>query len=86
MTATVVLSIIAGASLLVSILAWRALLATRRRLDEISQSYWQLRYEVGELRVQLQGRNGAPGGEAAPPGQPRLPTGEAFVPLTSLKR
>jgi hypothetical protein len=86
MTATVVLSIIAAASLLVSLVAWRALLATRRRLDDLSQSYWQLRYEVGELRVQMQGRTGAPSGEPEVPGQSRLPTGEAFVPLTSLKR
>jgi len=90
MTATVVLSIIAGVSLLVSVSTWRLLRATRRRLDDLSQSYWQLRYEVGELRVQLQGRGGtknsAQNGAPEPPAQPRLPSGEAFVPLTSLKR
>jgi hypothetical protein len=90
MTATVVLSIIAGLSLLVSITIWRLLRATRRRLDDLSQSYWQLRYEIGELRVQLHGRSGttdsAQNGAAEPPAQPRLPSGEAFVPLTSLKR
>ena len=81
-----VLSIIAGASLIVSIAAWRALRATRRRLDDLSQSYWQLRYEVGELRVQLQGRTGAPANDSAARAQPRPSAGEAFVPLTSLKR
>ena len=85
MTATVVLSIVASACLLVTVAVWRALRATTRRLDELSQSYWQLKYEVGELRVQLQGRDGSGGSAHAPP-QPRTPGGEAFVPLTSLKR
>jgi hypothetical protein len=85
MTATLILSIIASASLLAALAAWRALRQTRRRLDELSQSYWQLRYELGELRVQLQGRTGsaAADGGAAPP---RSPGGDTFVPLTSLKR
>ena len=86
MTATVVLSLIASASLLATLVAWRALLQARRRLDELSQSYWQLRYEVGELRVQLQGRTGAPADRPGPPAPPRTPGGDAFVPLTSLKR
>jgi hypothetical protein len=86
MTATIVLSIIASVSLLVSIGAWRALRVTRRRLDELSQSYWQLRYEVGELRVQLKGRNGGQNGAAESPAEPRPPSGETFVPLASLKR
>jgi hypothetical protein len=86
MTATVVLSIIASASLLATFAAWRALRQTRRRLDELSQSYWQLRYELGELRVQLQGRTPPPSGGPGAPAAPRTPSGEGFVPLTSLKR
>jgi len=85
MTATVFLSIAAGACLLVTAAMWRILRATTRRLDELSQSYWQLKYEIGELRVQLEGRGGSGGAAHAPP-QPRPPGGEAFVPLTSLKR
>jgi len=85
MTATLVLSIAAGACLLVTAAMWRVLRATTRRLDELSQSYWQLKYEVGELRVQLEGRGGSGGAAHAPP-QARPPGGEAFVPLTSLKR
>jgi hypothetical protein len=86
MTATVVLFIIASVSVLATCAAWRALRQTRRRLDELSQSYWQLRYELGELRVQLQGRNGPAAGGPDAPAPPRTPAGEAFVPLTSLKR
>ena len=85
MTATVVLFVIASASLLAALAAWRALRQTRRRLDELSQSYWQLRYELGELRVQLQGRPAPPAADRA--GQPSRATGgDSFVPLTSLKR
>jgi hypothetical protein len=86
MTVSIVLSIVAGACLISTLAAWRALRATTRRLDELSQSYWQLRYEVGELRVQLQGRTGAPADRPGPPPAQRSPAGDAFVPLTSLKR
>jgi hypothetical protein len=85
MTASIVLFIIASTSLLATFAVWRALRQTRRRLDELSQSYWQLRYELGELRVQLQGRS-APADAERRPTPPRTPTGDAFVPLTSLKR
>ena len=48
--------------------------------------YWELKYEQGELRVQLQRLAGAPPDKSPAP-QPSLPAGSgAFVPLTSLKR
>jgi hypothetical protein len=70
--------IIAGAALLVAIVSWIRARRTARRLDQLSQMYWELKYEQGELRVQLQRLQG---GEP-PPGQ----RPEAFVPLASLKR
>jgi hypothetical protein len=85
MTATFVLSIIASTSLLVTLAAWRALRQTRARLDELSQSYWQLRYELGELRGQLQGRSSLAAADGGGP-PARSPGGDAFVPLASLKR
>jgi hypothetical protein len=85
MTATLLLSITAGACLLVTAAIWRVLRATTRRLDELAQSYWQLKYELGELRVQMEGRGRSSGAAHAPP-QPAPPGGEAFIPLTSLKR
>jgi hypothetical protein len=50
--------------------------------------YWELKYQHGELRVQLQ-RLGASPGDAPPAGAAAAPPqrpGEVFVPLTSLKR
>ena len=83
MTAPVVLSVVAGVCMMLALLAWRRARHTTRRLEELTQSYWQLRYEVEELRLQLQRRPA----DGVPPAQPsRQPTGEAFVPLASLKR
>jgi hypothetical protein len=86
MTATVMLSIAAAVCLVAAILAWRRARRLARRLDELSQFYWELRYEVGELRVQIERRTGS---EASAPGQPakaQTAGGEGFVPLASLKR
>lgn len=76
----------AGASLLVAFAAWSQARKTAKRLAQLSEMYWELKYQNGELRVRLQQQTGdAPAPvpqNAAPPERPR----EAFVPLTSLKR
>ena len=83
MTAPVVLSVVAGVCLMLALLAWRRARHTTRRLEELTQSYWQLRYEVEELRLELRRRPS----DGPPSERPtRQPTGEAFVPLASLKR
>jgi hypothetical protein len=83
MTAPAVLLAVAGACILLALLALRRARRTARRLEELTQSYWQLRYEVEELRLQLQGRQV----QSAVIDRPsRPPTGDAFVPLASLKR
>jgi hypothetical protein len=77
-----------GAAILV---ACAALLRARRvakRLDRLSESYWELRYEYGQLRSQV-ARLEAPGTDPAPGQAPQTgdPGGStAFVPLSSLKR
>lgn len=75
---------IAGASLVVALVAWRQARRTAKRLAQLSEMYWELKYQQGELRVRLQRLEGGKPTEAsqAPPGQ----LGESFVPLTSLKR
>ena len=78
--------IVASAALLVATLSWIRARRTARRLEQVSQMYWELKYEQGELRVQLQrlAAGTAPAGPP-PPAAPGSPS-EGFVPLASLKR
>ena len=71
-----------------AILALLALLWARRvsrRFDRLSQSYWELRYELGQLNARV-GRlepsaDPAPEQGAESPQRPKT----AFVPLSSLR-
>ena len=83
-----ILWLITCASLGVALVAWRQARRTAERLAQVSELYWELKYQQGELRVRMQRMTGEP---ASPPpqavqgpeaGQP----GESFVPLSSLKR
>lgn len=77
---------VTGAALVAALVAWRQARRTALRLEQLSQQYWDLKYQYGELRVQLQQRqSGEAAADAAAPPPARTPT-EAFVPLTSLKR
>jgi hypothetical protein len=77
--------LVSGASLLVAIMALNQARRTARRLEQLSQNYWELKYQNGELRVQLQQLTGG-----APPPQTTTPAAaqgrDSFVPLSSLKR
>ena len=73
------------------LLAVAALGATRRlarRLEQLTRSYWELRYEHGRLRSQVaridpeQASEAASDPRAAKAGDPPL----AYVPMSSLKR
>ncbi len=50
---------------------------TARRLERLSHSYWELRYEYGQLNAAV---------ERLRPSEVEAPPGTAFVPLSSLKR
>jgi len=78
---------IAGASLVVALVAWSQARRTAKRLAQLSEMYWELKYQQGELRVRVQRVTGEvpnppPQAQAPEPGPP----GETFVPLNSLKR
>ena len=74
-----------GASLIVALVAWRQARLTAKRLTQLSEMHWELRYQHGELRMRLQRLTGE-----GPPPTPEIPAaapaGESFVPLSSLKR
>ena len=83
--------LIAGAGILVALAALFRARRVSRRLDRLAESYWELRYEYGQLRARI-GRLDAPGSQDEPlPDQPRATAPReagqiAFVPLSSLKR
>jgi len=71
---------------LMTLVAFVRLRRAARRLDRLAESYWQVRYEQGQISAQLTrlekgiDTTGAPAAEAAEP--PRT----AFVPLSSLRK
>ena len=79
---------IAIASLLLALVAWTKARRTARRLEQVSQMYWELKYQHGELRVQLQRLNssGAPPPSPTPAPAEQPGPGDSFVSLASLKR
>jgi hypothetical protein len=83
--------LVASASLVASAVAWRQARRNAKRLEEISQMYWELRYQHGELRSRLQRLTDGTGDAAIPSiggppaAHPERPA-EVFVPLTSLRR
>ena len=76
--------LVSGASLVLALVAVAQARRTARRLEQLTQNYWELKYQNGELRVQLQQLTG----ESTPP-QPETEATrgrDSFVPLASLKR
>jgi hypothetical protein len=80
-------------AVVVALVAWRKARSTARRLEQLSQMYWELKYQHGELRVQLQRLSSPAGQHPAAPGGPPPPADvpaarptDGFIPLSSLKR
>jgi hypothetical protein len=75
-------------ALLAAAIAWSRARQTARRLEQLTQMYWELKFQHGELRVQVERLTG--GGSRVPPAPDVAAApgaaGESFVPLTSLKR
>ena len=96
-----ILWFITGASLVVALVALRQARRTAKRLAQILEMYWELKYQQGELRVRMQRLTGEMPPAPAQAPLPALPAqapqaaqapaaagqpGESFVPLSSLKR
>ena len=75
---------ITGAALTTALVAWWQARGTAKRLEQLSQQYWELRYQHGELRVQVQRLTG-PAAPAPPTPLPERPDPNV-IPLSSLKR
>jgi hypothetical protein len=76
--------IITGAALALAFVAWSQARRTAKRLEQLTQMYWELKYQHGELRVRLQQGSPAAAADEVPPDA--VPAGSTFIPLTSLKR
>jgi hypothetical protein len=80
---------LAGAALVVALAAFWAARRTSRRLDLLTQSYWELRYEFTRLRGTADPASpaGADDGpvRVAPPSAPSSAPQTSFVSLSSLK-
>jgi len=79
----ILLWLFTGAALLLALAAWQKARRTARRLEQLSQMYWELKYQHGELRVHLQ--RPAAADEADDPAAGRRAP-DAVIPLASLRR
>ena len=85
-----VLWTVAVVGVLVACAAWARAGKTARKLEALNQSYWELRYEIGQLKVRINRLESAAGlsepepeaSVAAPQAMPKT----SFVPLSSLKK
>jgi hypothetical protein len=82
-------SIVLSASLLVAISGWLRARALAKRLERLTETYWELKYESGQLKARLSrlevttGMRDEPDAAAA---APRAASPTTFVPLSSLKK
>ena len=80
MTIELVIAVAALAIAVASLIRARRL---SKRLERLSESYWELRYDHGQLRARVNRLDP----EQPPASEPERPAGTtAFVPLSSLKR
>ena len=78
--------ILAGTGIMAAVVAFLWARRISRRIERLSQSYWELRYEHGQLNARvsrLEPPNDAEVGEASQ--TPSRPTTN-FVPLSSLRK
>jgi hypothetical protein len=74
--------IVLGATLVIALMAWMKTRGLAKRLDQLTQKYWDLRYQHGELRAAVRRLDpDTPRDEETAPAEPA-----AFIPLSSLKR
>ncbi len=79
--------VLSGLALVVALLALATARRAARKLEALTQSYWELRYDYTRLRSQVQRLDPeVPGGSDAPPPPQAAPSAVTFVPLASMKK
>ena len=76
--------LLTGAALLVALAALVKARRLAKRLERLTESYWELRYEHGQLRARVTRLEPAP--PASGSEVPQTSGTTAFVPLSSLRR
>jgi hypothetical protein len=77
--------LITAAALLTAAVALARARSASRRCERLTESYWELRYEHGQLRARLARLEGQPEAEVPDPRDARA-TPAQFIPLSTLKR
>jgi hypothetical protein len=80
---------VTSAALLLAVVAVLRARRTAKRLERLTESYWELRYENGQLRARVARLEPADAAAGGAPNQPPAGKPDAathFVPLSSLKR
>ena len=85
---TIGLAMLAAVALVVALLAFAAARRAARRVEQLQESYWELRYEHGRLRAQVKRLDPeAPDrDEPATTDLAATDPSTTFIPLSSLKR
>ena len=76
--------LLTGAAVVTAVAALLKARQLARRLERLTESYWELRYDHAQLRARLNRID--PDASAAAPDPPRQSGTTAFVPLSALKR
>ena len=77
--------LLAVAAVLVAVASLAKVRRLSKRVERLTESYWELRYEHGQLRARVNRLDPEPQAGGAPEAAP--PAGSnAFVPLSSLRR
>jgi len=76
---------ITGLALAVAIAAWMKARRAVARLAQLSEMYWELKYQHLELRKRVEQMGGPEASTIQAPPPPASPK-ESFIPLTSLRR
>ena len=76
--------IVAGVAFLLALAALGAVRRSFRKIEALTQSYWELRYDYTRLRSQVARLD--PEHAAALPPDPAPPAAVSFVPLASMRK
>jgi hypothetical protein len=72
---------------LLALAAWASLRRVSRRLDALTQSYWDLRYDHTRLRAHVERLDPEHDEAEAPAGPaPPAPSSVTFVPLSTIRK